>query len=626
MRTRRLAIALPIAALLVLTGCSVGAASEARDGEAEPGSWTVLTYSIADTDLEPFMMTDLEELGEVGGGDGLNVVALVDRASDYSDEDVLGIDAWSGAKLLEIGEGGATELEDLGDVNTGDPALLAEFIAEGIEAYPADNYALVISDHGASWPGVGGDESSDQDTLTLAELHSAIEEGLTTAGVDRLDLLGFDACLMATYEVASELAPLADRLIASQELEPGHGWDYRSFGEITDDGTATVDELGSAIIDGFKAQADDEGTSAEITLSLIDLTKMAQLDAALTAFTDVLVERAAGVGPTVGRTLASTLGFGTSPDPTQDSYMTDLAIFTSEIGVELLFASDAADDITRAVNDVVIDRVDGQATQGATGLSIYFPPTADYFDDDYRALTNLGGWIEFLDAYYGQGAEIEEGPVLADADIQFDADGVTISGAFDSSTAENLAYAYLRYGVVEEDGSVTYLGEEDADLFDDATASGSYDLTALELSDGVDTAGAYLSLFGDESGIFTADVPLAYYTPDGEDAGELLLSTAVDSETGETLSSIFYVYDEETGTYGEFTPQPEWLIVPILLNVLDDGTEEWLLSSDTGLYADLDAISFDFVTLDSGTELYLELIVVDFGGNTDSVSGVVTVP
>ncbi len=60
--------------------------------------------------------------------------------------------------------------------------------------------------------------------------------------------------------------------------------------------------------------------------------------------------------------------------------------------------------------------------------------------------------------------------------------------------------------------------------------------------------------------------------------------------------------------------------------VLDDGTEEWLLSSDVGLYADLEAITYDFATLPSGTELYLELIVVDFGGNTDSVSGVVTVP
>ena len=40
-----------------------------------------------------------------------------------------------------------------------------------------------------------------------------ISTGLADAGVEKLALLGFDACLMATYEVASTLAPLADRVI-----------------------------------------------------------------------------------------------------------------------------------------------------------------------------------------------------------------------------------------------------------------------------------------------------------------------------------------------------------------------------------------------------------------------------
>ena len=91
-------------------------------------------------------------------------------------------------------------------------------------------------------------------------------------------------------------------------------------------------------------------------------------------------------------------------------------------------------------------------------------------------------------------------------------------------------------------------------------------------------------------------------------------------------AAIRRVYDQETGTYGEFTPEPDWIIVPIVLNVLDDGTEEWLLTSDVGLYADTAGLSYDSVPLPSGTSLYLELVVVDFGGNYDSVSGTVTVP
>jgi hypothetical protein len=627
----RIPLAIVTAGLLFsLVACSAGDGTSDEAEVLESGSWTVLTYSIADTNLEPFMMTDLEELGQVGTQEGLNLVALVDRSDDYSDEAVLGLDDWSGAKLIEIGQGEATVLDDRGDINTGDPDVLAGFIAESIEAYPADNYALVISDHGASWPGVGADGSFDDDTLSLAEISAAISDGLEGAGVERLDLLGFDACLMATYEVASTLAPLANRLVASQELEPGHGWDYSALDVIADDGTATVDEVGSAIIDGFKAQADFEGTASDITLSMTDLTRMTAVDAALKTFTDTLVERAGAIGPTVGRTLADTLGFGNSPDPDQDTHMTDLAIFTSQIGVDLLFASDAADELTRAINDAVLDTVDGQATQGATGLSIYFPPSVDYFDDDYRELQNLGGWMDFLSTYYGEGADIPHDPVLdAGAEISFGPDGVTIVGTFDDETAENLSEAYIRYGLVEADGSVTFLGEEDAELSDDGsgTATGTYDLTHLTLSDGIDTMTAYLSLYGDgDSGIVTADVPLAYYSPDGEESGELVLSAVIDTESGETLGVTYYVFDEESGTYGEFAPEPDWIIVPIVLNVLEDGTEEWLLTSEVGLYADLDSLVYDLAQLPSGTQLYLELVVVDFGGDYDSVAGVVTVP
>jgi len=628
MRTRPLALATALALAATLSACGSAPDAATQSSTAESGSWTVLTYSIADTNLEEFMMTDLEELGDVGTQEGLNLVALVDRAADYTDTSVLGLDDWVGGKLLEIGQNVATELKDEGDINTGDPAVLSEFLSYGIENYPADHYALIVSDHGASWPGVGDDESSEGDGLSLAELNEGISDGLATAGLEKLDLLGFDACLMATYEVASSMAPLANRMVASQELEPGHGWNYTALDTVADDGQATVDELAGAIIDGFQAQATDEGDESEITLAEIDLTQMDKVDAALKAFTDVLVQSADGIGPTVGRTLADTLGFGKSPDPDQDSFMADLSNFTSQIGVDLLFASDAADDLTRAINDAVLDRVDGQATKGATGLSIYFPPSEPYFNADYEALPNLGGWMEFLRTYYGKGKEITQEPVIdPNAQIAFGPDGVTITGAFDAATAANLASSYIRYGTVGDDGSVSFLGEEDADLLGDGTASGTYDLTHLTLADGYDTMDAYLSLYGDyDTGIFTADVPLSYYSPDNEYGGDLLLSAVIDSNTGETVSSTFYVYNEESGNYGEFSPEPDWIIVPQVLNVLPDGTEEWVLTSDVGLYADIDALVYDLPPLPSGTKLYIELVVVDFGGNTASVSATVTVP
>lgn len=609
-----------VVAAASLIGCSAEPA-------ADSGSWTILTYSIADTDLEPYMMEDLDELGSSGGYDNLSLVALVDRAADYSDDEVLGLDNWQGGKLLEIGDGGATVIDDMGDINTGDPQELADFIARGIADYPADHYGLVISDHGASWPGVGGDESSDEDSLELWELNEAIAAGIASGGIDKLDLLGFDACLMATYEVASTLAPLADRLLASQELEPGHGWDYGAFATVGQNGGATVDELGSALIAAFQAQAVEQEDDAEITLSLTDLTKMPEVDAALAEFADQLIERVDGVAPTVGRTLAQTLGFGKSPDPDSDSFMTDLGILAGEIGVDALDVSDAADELVRAINDAVVDKVDGQATLGATGLSIYFPPQPEYYVQDYDEIVTDGRWSKFLTAYYGAGEAIPAGShpsAAGDAEVSFEDDGLVIRGSF-GVEADNVAETFIRYGTVESDGSITYLGKEQASIADDGTAEGYFDLATMQITDGEDTVGAYLELTysGD---ITTFDVPMAYYPPgSAESFDDVLLSITLDDEWN-VLSETYYSYDTDLATYGELTTDPAGIIVPQVLVVDADANETWVATSDSGLYADLPSLQYEFPRLASGTLLYIELWVVDFGGNAAQLSATVRLP
>ncbi|CAB4567634.1 MAG: hypothetical protein F2534_11245 [Actinobacteria bacterium] len=596
---------------------------------AEPSAgWTVLVYSIADTDLEPFLLDDVTEMGGVGSGPGVNIVSLVDRASDYSSDPVLGIDDWQGGKLLHVQRGSAVELADLGDVNTGDPQLLADFIATGIQQFPAENYALVLSDHGASWPGVGGDESTGYDGLTLAELGAGIAAGLEGAGIDQLDLLGFDACLMATYEVASALAPTARRLLASQELEPGHGWNYGVLQMLNDDPATDVDALASALIDGFEAQAAEQGTGTEITLSLVDLEQMPALDAALTAFTDAVTPRAGALGPIIGRTRAQTLSFGRSPDPSSDSQMVDLGILIGEIGVDALDVSPQADDVIRALNDLVLDRVAGAATRAATGLSIYFPTEEQWFKAEYTEVPAAAGWSSFLQAYYTGGQaipEAEQPSAIGDAvEVVFVEGGIEVSALFDPVTLANATEATIDYGIVDADGTITYLGSEPAEVSDDGSGlvAGFYDLTALTMSDGIDTAYAYVDLYLDpEAGLVTIDVPLAYY-PVGEDEvyDDVILSLVLD-DAGDIISETYYVYNPETDAYGELTADPEAIIVPYVFVMAADGSGEWVPTSDVGLYANLPDIAYELEPLEPGTELWVELNVIDFGGNTATIGG-----
>lgn len=622
--------------LLATAACSVDDADDATGAPTAAsagGSWTVLVYSIADTDLEPFMMDDIVELGEVAGSGDLQIMALVDRAGEYSDADVLGLGDWEGGKLLELDSpGAATVVTDMGDVDTGDPETLAAFVAQGLQDHPADNYALVISDHGASWPGVGGDEGSDYNGLSLVELKQGIGDGLAAAGVERLDLLGFDACLMATYEVASAMAPLADRMLASQELEPGHGWDYTSFAAAADG--ADVDTLGQAIIDGFQAQAAAEQTDASITLSLVDLTRMGEVDAAVAGLSAALTDRVANLAPAVGRTLAQTLGFGRNADPSQDTHMTDLGILAGELSVESVDIADEAEQVVRALNDVVVARVDGQATRGATGLSIYFPAAQDYYDTSYGDLEVSTGWADFLARYYSVGSDIpaaEQAAFTGDASLEFADGGVYISGEFEPAAEGNISSAYITYGLPTADGGYAIFGDEDSSYEPDGTATVSdfYDLTMLQISDGVDTMDAYLSLGYDSDGLFIFDVPMMAQDADdttGETARDVTLELGVDPETGDVVSEVYYAQQGGTDNYGEFTPDDNTVMFPLWQFQDSAGESWWAPTEGPGLWADLANFKYEFVPLDAGTEVLLQLNAVDFGGNAASVSASFLVP
>lgn len=646
--SRRARALVATAALLLMTAACSGGDSKDEDESAGPAhtgregdGWTVLHYSMADTNLEPFMVADVNEIGAVGSNENLHVREFMDRSAEYGDDELLDQGAWVGARVLDIGEGGTTELvEDLGDVNSADPELLATFIAEGIEAHRAGHYALVISDHGASWPGIGPDEGSDYDVLDLAEITDAISSGLEQAGVDKLDLLGFDACLMANYEVASAVASLADRLVASQELEPGHGWDYGALQLLADDPNATADELGSEILAGFEGQAQEQGTQEQITLAMIDLTRMDAVDEAVTDFAAALTEDSATVAPAVGQSEATTLAFGKSPDVTQDKHLSDLGLLATAIGDAAPEVADQADAVVDALDAAVLDEVFGAATAGATGLSIYLPPVVDLADPAYLDVATTEAWGGFLDAYYSAGDAIPEAqlPAFTDPaagpDVHFDDDGsITLSGTFDPAALDNITEATISYALAFDDGSITYLGEEIADFSDDGTVaevSGNYDLTVLEISDGEDSAYAYCELdLSDDLSIAYFDVPMTYYAstdPQGNDPRDALLSLVLDIEAGEFVSETIYIYDEQSGGYGELAPDPEGIVVPDVLTIAADGSQVWEPTTDVGLYSDIANLTYEFVPLDPGTTIQADLTLYDFGGNTSTLSSLVEVP
>ena len=142
------------------------------DTEVPPadGSWTVLVYSIADTDLEPYMMDDLDELGTVGGS-GASTSSAWSTVPPTTARIPCSDSTTGRARSCSTSVMAVPRCCPISVTST--PATRSCSRTSSPPAsrqYPAEHYALVISDHGASWPGVGGDESAGGNGLDLAEL------------------------------------------------------------------------------------------------------------------------------------------------------------------------------------------------------------------------------------------------------------------------------------------------------------------------------------------------------------------------------------------------------------------------------------------------------------------------
>ena len=147
---------------------------------------------------------------------------------------------------------------------------------------------------------MGPDEGNEFDILDLQEISNGIEAGLENAGIDKLDLVGFDACLMGTFEVALAMAEHADVMVASQELEPGHGWDWQALEILTSNSSVDAKTLGLAIANGYEQHAIDNETETEITLSVIDLTRIGVVKQALKALEEPFVSESESLAPKLG--------------------------------------------------------------------------------------------------------------------------------------------------------------------------------------------------------------------------------------------------------------------------------------------------------------------------------------
>ena len=339
----------------------------------DTAEWTILWY-LCGTDLESdegAATYNLEQAMEGKTTDDANVVIITggtnEWQNDYIPNDAIGV-----FRLNESGVGGVTELSHLKDQNMADEGLLASMIRQVFTLYPARHTMLILWDHGGgSVGGVAFDERTD-DSISLAELSAALSQGGR-----HFDIVGFDACLMATLEVANALAPYADYMIASQELEPGGGWNYRDLMQ-TISGTPSIapDALGKAVCDSYLRQCAESDDKEIATLSLVNLAKVPALAEAF----DTMAWQLTGIAenPASIQTYRQEVGkarsFGGNNRSEGYTHMVDL-------GELVLNTQGVWDETGLAVLDALFAaveyKIDGSEYQKANGLSVFYPFTTD---------------------------------------------------------------------------------------------------------------------------------------------------------------------------------------------------------------------------------------------------------
>jgi len=594
------------------------------------GSWTVLVYGVGDNNLEDALLKDMREMRKVTTDvPALTFLVLADRSADYSDETLGRVGDWTSTKIIEISGTRYTDLDDWGERNMGEADNLAEFVAAAAEFAPADHYALVFWDHG-SMTGIGPDDSHG-DVLEAWEMAAGLESGLTSSGIT-LDFIGFDACLMASLEVVSVVAPYASYMIASEELEPNEGWEYDGFRYIgTDD--ATVVGLGESLLQAYFDTS--SAGNPTMTLSMLDLRRYDDFAVALDGFTQVALDTIDTTAVAIGRRRDRSSKFGADPDPLKDWFMVDLGQLLNKLArSETPIAADAQ-QAADLLDEFVVARIAGAASDGARGLSVHFPPAPDLHYPNWYEAFGDPVWGRFLDGYFEAGRSIPADRRAAvdrsspNTTVWFDDYGLEIVAEIQPGALDTVVSAVLWSGIPEPDGSVTFYSS-DQGVVEGNIAVGFYDLTQLWLSDGEDRAIAFQQLsINEDLTVVTMTVPLAYRAPidprigEFDDPIDITLKLTYDVTTDEFTEELFA---SSLGTIGAFTPAPDGLFIPLVPHRTPDGVIEWVATTDIGLWSSIEFITYEFINLPSGTPLFGELTVSDFGGNTATVFANTEVP
>lgn len=385
-------------------------AAAKRRAEKKGGTWTILVHMSAENNLYRFGLEDLNEM-EAGAPEGsdINVYVLFDGIKN-GDSAIYKVKRDTGMNTTIISEKvdatgviPSTNEIDSGSVETG-----VKFLEWAAKNAKADHTMIAYWDHGSGVFAAGNpitksfghdDAGTHMNTNDLDDLGAAFHK----AAGKPLSVVSFDACLMAHGEIAYQLKGNADYLVASEELEPGKGWDYNLWLKAAAQTDRTPAAMTSALVDTYAKSYGPGGTQSsgrdQITLSSTDVNAFnANVVPALDNFV-----AAANRSMTTDKAM-----FQAARAKAQVFYnkdCADLGSFLNNVKATSRNAevTRAAEDLSSAYKSSIVREVKSSHFPGASGLVLYFPtPTQRFnpvYDDASKIAFSATGWKNFLKSY-----------------------------------------------------------------------------------------------------------------------------------------------------------------------------------------------------------------------------------
>ncbi|MBY0353029.1 hypothetical protein K2W90_01535 [Candidatus Babeliales bacterium] len=228
--------------LLTITLLSASFASAKRQPEAE---WTVVTYIQADNSLAPFALKNIQTMQQAGLKNKINILVhwnmpenkkivryLVTKNALIEDKDIK-------VKTYEDHEKSLVDTMKWAATNYPAKKYMLNFWNHGSGIIDRVNYLKGRSQLRTHWletPGLE-QESAFRGILYSDTNHTYLDnqqlarslEAITLTLGKKIDVIGMDACFMAMLEIGYQIKDYAKVLVASQNSEPGRGWNYAEF-------------------------------------------------------------------------------------------------------------------------------------------------------------------------------------------------------------------------------------------------------------------------------------------------------------------------------------------------------------------------------------------------------------